>query len=846
MADGRIEIDTRINEEGFQRGLRSLQTSMANAGNKMQSVGKGITSYVTAPIAALGTAAVLAGAKFEEGMDKVAAISGATDDQLAKLTDQAKMLGETTKFSATEAAGGMEFLAMAGFKTNDILDSMPVLLDMAIAGNLGLAEAADIASNIMSGFGISAEESGHVADVLAAAASNANTNISQMGEAMKYLAPTSKVLGWSVEEASAAVMAFGDAGIQGGAAGQAFSSSMSRLAKPTKRMKNMMEDLKLEFFNAEGNMKTMPEVIGMLESKMSNMTGEQKASTLATLFGAEAFKHWAVLVDKGSDALQKNVEMLETADGTSAKMAKTMADNAKGDFKAFLSALESVAITIYEKLQPSIRDLLQFITGLTRKFNELSPNAIKIALLIAGIAAAIGPALIVAGMLINAIGAIAGVFALVSGPVLAIVAGIGLFVAALVTAYAKSETFRNTVHNIFNSIKEVAITVFEVVSAFIMEKVNLIKEFWAEHGTQILEAVTNVFNGIKAAIEFVMPAIQFIIEFVWGAIKNVISGALDIIMGLVKVFTGLFTADWELLWEGVKQLFKGAIELILGLMNLSFLGGIKKILVNLAKAAGTTIKNMVGAIINFFKSLYTGAVKVVNNMVTGVIKFFTNMASNARNIFNTMRTFGASIFESIKTAIVNAIKNAASGVKTNITSMASNVKNTFQGIWQSAKDKFNAIKDAIMKPIETAVSKVTGFIDKIKNAFRNMKVKIPMPHFDFSVSNKKIAGINVPIPKVSVDWYAKGGLFPANSPRLVGIGDNTQYKEAALPLSPQVLGMIGQKIANTMPSGGSNNLTIQPTPIILDGIEIGKVDFDLIEAGLGTKLNVRMRTMGVR
>lgn len=849
MADGRIEIDTRINDSGLQTGLRDIQNSLQGTGKKMKAVGKNLTAFVTTPILGLGTAAVLAGANFEEGMSKVAAISGATEGELKKLEDQAKFFGATTKFSATEAADGMSFLAMAGFKTNDILDAMPGMLSLAAAGALELGAAADITSNIMSGFGIEASKSGHVADVLAYAASNANTDVSQLGEAMKYLAPSAKTLGWSIEESTAAVMAFGDAGIQGGMAGQAFASSMSRLAKPTTKMQGLMDDLGIEFFDAEDKMKSMPELIGHLEEKMDGLTPKQKAAAISTLFGAEAFKHWATLLEKGSDELDKNTKALEKADGAADKMAKKMADNAKGDFKTFMSALEGMAIIIYEKLRPSIREFIQFITNLVRKFEKLSPTAQNIILIIAGIAAAIGPVILLAGLFASAIGALIPVIGAISLPVVAVIAAIVAFGAALVAAYMQSEEFRNKVNTIFNAIKDIAVQVFEAVVTFIQEKIAQIKQFWDEHGTQILEAVTNVFNGIKSIIEFIMPAVLLVVDFVWSSIKQVINGALNIIMGLVKVFTGLFTADWGLLWEGIMQLLGGAIEFILGLMNLSFLGGIKKILVSLAKSAGKTIAGMAKNIIGFFKGLWTNSVNAVNGMATGVVKWFTNIYTKAQSVFGTLRTFGASIFNSIKQTIVNIAQGIWQGFTSKISSMAASVKHTFQGIWSTAKSIFGKVKDAITKPIETAKSVVKAAIDKIKGFFSNMKVKIPMPHFDFSVGSKEIAGIKVPFPKVNVDWYAKGALFPANSPRLVGIGDNKQYQEAALPLSPNVLGFIANKISDHMPQGdnGSNGGNTLPdnmeARILIGGHETkGLIKFITKEQnGLKTKASRGLR-----
>ncbi len=418
--------------------LTAAGQRMQNIGQSMKNVGSQLSMRVTAPIVGLGTAAVKAGADFEEGMDKVGAVSGATGEDFNKLRDLAKKLGSETKYSATEAAEGMQFLAMAGFKTNDILNAMPGMLDLAAAGAMDLGAAADITSNIMSGFGIEATKAGHISDVLAKAASSANTDVSQLGEAMKYLAPSAKTLGWSMEEATSAVMAMSDAGIQGSLAGQAFGSSLGRLAKPTKSMKQVLKETGIEFFDATGKMKSMPKVIAEIEKGTKGMTQKQKSATLTTLFGAEAYKHWAVLLDKGSDSLGKNTTMLEKADGAAKKMADRMSSNAKGNIKTFFSALENLSIELSEHLLPIINKGVLKLTELARKFASLSPETQKTVLAIAGIAAAIGPVLVVTGTLVSSLGAIMTAFGTVSGAIAVVTTGAATAtpaVGALATAF---------------------------------------------------------------------------------------------------------------------------------------------------------------------------------------------------------------------------------------------------------------------------------------------------------------------------------------------------------------------------------------------------------------------------
>ncbi|MGU3370159.1 phage tail tape measure protein [Bacillus mycoides] len=379
----RIFGSVLLQDQQARAGLRGLDNSARDTSNRMNrgfssviptfsrmggAIGAGAIAMGGMAGIAVGVSSALvgivsAGASYEQQMSKVKAISGASTSEMKLLDSQAKELGSTTKFSASEAADGMGFLAMAGFKTKDIMAAMPGMLSLAAAGAMDLGRAADITSNIMSGFGIEANQSAHVSDVLAFAASNANTDVSQLGEAMKYLAPTAKSVGWSMEESTAAVMAMSDAGIQGSLAGQAFGSSLTRLAKPTKAMHKEMDKLGLAFFDSQGKMKPLPQLVGEIDEKTKGLTMEQKAAALSTIFGAEAYKHWAVLLEKGGPALDKNTKSLKNADGAAKKMADTMNDNLIGSWDNFTSKLEGVAIAIFEKVGPSLRFMLDMMSS---------------------------------------------------------------------------------------------------------------------------------------------------------------------------------------------------------------------------------------------------------------------------------------------------------------------------------------------------------------------------------------------------------------------------------------------------------------------------------------------------
>ncbi|QBP06948.1 tail tape measure protein [Virgibacillus phage Mimir87] len=397
-------------------GMKQYGDRMNRAGMQMRSMGMSVGIVSGTAFYGLVRAmksAYDATAEFESGMSAVKALSGATTDEMAQLDQQARDLGATTRFTATQATEGMQKLALAGWDATEIMQGMPGMLDLAAAGSLDLSTAADITSDTMQAFKLSADKAGHAADVFAYAQANANTNVEQLGDAMQYIAPVANSLGWELEESAAAVMKLSDAGIKGGKAGQAFSTSLSRLAKPTSAMKKEMKKLGMEFFDAEGNMKPLPGVMEEIEKGTKGMTKEQKASTLSTLFGAQAYKHWAILLEEGSESLADTTEELKNADGAAKEMADTMMDNAAGKVIEFKSAIEGLQISLTRQLMPAFSEIVEQATELVRGFTEMDESTQKtIVTTVAMTAAVLGVTTVVAGLV-----AAVGAFLAFAGPV---------------------------------------------------------------------------------------------------------------------------------------------------------------------------------------------------------------------------------------------------------------------------------------------------------------------------------------------------------------------------------------------------------------------------------------------
>lgn len=350
-SDGSIKITTDLDTSAAQKAMKTF--------GKIAGVGlKGTVAAVTAvsgAISAVGGFAIKTGAEFESAMSRVQAISGATGKEFDALKQQAMELGASTAFSASEAAEGMENLASAGFNTNEIMAAMPGMLDLAASSGEDLASSADIAASTLRGFGLEAEQAGHVADVLAKNAADTNAAVADTGEAMKYAAPVAHNFGISMEECAAAIGIMSDAGIKGGQAGTSLRGALSRLAKPTDDMKEIMNKLGLEFFDSNGKMISLTEQTKMLSEKMSNLTDEERNNALVTLYGQESLSGMLALVQAGSNKIASLTESYKNCDGAAAEMAKTMQDNLKASLEQVGGAAETFGIKVYESMSDDLK-----------------------------------------------------------------------------------------------------------------------------------------------------------------------------------------------------------------------------------------------------------------------------------------------------------------------------------------------------------------------------------------------------------------------------------------------------------------------------------------------------------
>lgn len=340
-------------------GFKAVESVGKTAGNAVMNGLKGFAAAATA-VGGFGTAAVKSGMAFDATMSEVSAISGAAGQDFQDLRDKALEMGAKTKFSASEAADAMTYMGMAGWKAQDMIGGIEGIMDLAAASGENLATTSDIVTDALTAFGKSASDSGHLADIMAAASSNANTNVSMLGESFKYVAPVAGALGYTMEDTSLALGLMANSGIKASQAGTSLRTAMTNMASPTKNMASVMKKYDLSLTNTDGSMKSLVEVMDELRLKMGDVDEATQAADASLLFGKEAMSGMLAIINASTEDYKKLAGAIYECDGAAKQMASTMIDNLQGDLTLLGSAFESLQIAISDSLTPTLREFAQF------------------------------------------------------------------------------------------------------------------------------------------------------------------------------------------------------------------------------------------------------------------------------------------------------------------------------------------------------------------------------------------------------------------------------------------------------------------------------------------------------
>ncbi|MEH2943763.1 phage tail tape measure protein [Lachnospiraceae bacterium KK002] len=669
---------------------------IAATGEKLKTVGDNISSAgqkllpVTAGVTALGTAAVSTAANFESSMSQVQATMGITKDAMSTVNGEsvntmdtlsalAKKMGSETAFSASECAEALNYLALAGYDTQQMCDTLPTVLNLAAAGGIDLAAASDMVTDAMSALGMGVDEAGTMVDQMAKTASTTNTSVAQLGEGILTIGATAKTVKGGTAELNTALGILANNGIKGAEGGTHLRNVILSLQNPTDKAAACMEQLGLDVYDSEGNMRSLNDILGDLNTSMDGMTAAEKSNIIGQIFNKTDLSSVnALLANTGStwDDLQQSII---DSGGAAQQMADTQLDNLQGQITILKSALEGLAISFGELLLPAIKMIVGWVQKFVDWLNGMDEGTKKVVTTIALLAAALGPMLIVIGKVVSAVGTIMTIVPKVAGvintvktafaalnttmlanPIFLIIAAITALVAAFIYLWNTNEDFRQFWINLWENVKEVAIAVWE--------------------------AIKNFFTAAWEAISSTAQA-------VWNGIKDFFSG----------------------LWEGIKTIFSTVVEVIKTIITTYF---------NIYKTIITTVLN---AIKTVFTTIWNGIKTVVTTVVTAIQTFITTAWNAIKNtvttVLNAIKTVITTVWNAIKsavTSVVNGIKSTITsvwnGIKSTVSSVVNSIKNTvttvFNNIWSGIKGTMGKIVSSIKEGFNNAISFITSLPSK--------------------------------------------------------------------------------------------------------------------------------------
>lgn len=715
-----IKIGADISEaqEGIKKvgdEATSLDSKLANAAKGFGKFAVKAIGWASTAVSAVGGYVTKVGADFESAMSEVGAISGATGEDLEALTQKAKEMGASTKFSASESAEAFKYMAMAGWETSDMLDGISGVMNLAAASGEDLAEVSDIVTDAITAFGLQASDSAHFADVLAAASNSANTNVSMLGGSFKYVAPVAGALGYSIEDVSVALGMMANSGIKAEMAGRSLRSMLSRLASPTEDVEEAFEQLGLSaseaLTNADGSMKPLSETIEILRGSMSGLDEATKASVASGIAGTEAMSGLLAIVNSSDADFEKLTESIANADGTAQRMADTMNDNLNGAITIMKSAVEGFGISLYEtfsvKAKDGVKTLTDYISRLQKAFDSGGMQGLLIEF-DSVMTDALGVVTEYLPKIISIGGSVVGSLA----------NGIIQNLPALVDA--ASEIIINFVDNITAKAGDIvssgAVIVTDLADGISKFAVKLIPAVTALSYT-LAEELSNpstLSSIIDAALEIIMSLVNGFMD------------AMPIIVQSAPVIIGNLVAGLIVV---LPKIIDAGIEILMSLVN-----GILDAIPSLVAAIPTITMAIVNGILSNLDEIILAAIQITLSIAMGMIEAIPNMITQLPRIFlaivNAFKGFSwSSIGHDLLTGIWNGINDKVAWLKSKVQGVVDKIKGWFTGKdgfdehspskW--SKKVFQYVMDGGVNGINAGMpgmmSAVGGAVDSIKNGF---------------------------------------------------------------------------------------------------------------------------------
>lgn len=730
------ENDLKKLEEQANQSATAMQ-KIATTGEKLKITGDNISNAgkkllpVTAAVTGLGTAAVTTAANFESSMSQVQATMGITKDSMSEvdgqsvntmdtLSELAKKMGAETAFSASECAEALNYLALAGYDTQQMCDTLPTVLNLAAAGGIDLASASDMVTDAMSALGMGVSESEKMVDQMAKTTSTTNTSVAQLGEGILTIGATAKSVKGGTAELNTALGILANNGIKGAEGGTHLRNIILSLQNPTDKAAASMKSLGVDVYDSEGNMRSMNDILGDLNKSMDGMTSEEKSNIISNIFNKTDLSSVNALLANTGDTWDNLQKSIADSGGAAQQMADTQLDNLQGQLTILKSALEGLAISFGELLMPAIKQIVGWVQKFVDWLNGMDEGTKKVVVTVALFAAALGPVLIIVGKVISAVGTImtvvpkiAGVINTVKGafaalnatmlanPIFLIIAAITALVAAFIYLWNTNEDFRQFWIDLWENIKEVAIAVWNAIKEFFVAVWNGIKSVAETVWNGLRDFFTGLWEGIKNIFTTVVTAISTFLSTAWNTIKTVVT----------TVFTAIQTF-FTTVWNAISTVVKTVVTAIQTFLTTAW---------NVIKTAITTVLTAIQTVMT---TVWNAISTFITTIVTAIQTFLTTAWNTIKmvitKVLNAIKTVFTTIWNAIKsviTTVVNGIKNTITTVWNNIKSTVSSVVN---GIKTAVSNAFSAMWNGIKSTISGINNTIKGGFDNAVNYIKNL------------------------------------------------------------------------------------------------------------------------------
>ena len=760
-----INKDLASSAKQWQKAGRQIQ----NAGKTISNVGSSMTKTVTVPLLGMATACVKVATDFEAGMSKVQSVAGevakgeltsiietankmglafkegANDTETAMniLAEKAKQMGAQTKFSATEATDAFSYMAMAGWKTEEMLEGIEGVMYLAGATGEDLAQTSDIVTDALTAFGMKANETTRFVDVLAQTANATNTDVAMLGESFQYCAPVAGALKYSVEDTAVALGVMANSGIKASNAGTAMRSWLSRMASPTDEVSKAMSTLGISLTDSSGNMKSLATVMSETRGAFSKMTETEKAHYASVLAGKTGMSGLLAIVNSADSDFDKVTESINNSTDACKKMYDVANDNLQGQLTILKSTLESLAISFGELILPKVKALTTWLQKLAEKFNSLSTKQKENVLKWGTIIASIGPVLLVFGKLVlfvgnvvsvigkfggmlKSFGSLGAIIASPAGTVIAVIAGIAIAVALIIKNWDKLKPY-------FEKAKEWFIKVFNKIKDIVMTYVPPAIEKLKEAFNKALPVIKNIITSVIAKVAPVVKAIVAEVIRLLPIIKDKLTQAFQIALPVIKKFISTAVSVGKTLLSAIKSAWQA----------------IKPVL----KALGELIGVVFDKVVEKASEIYTKVKPFIMALIEGFLVIAEKVAPVISVAFDVIGAVVKNFIEVVKIRF-EGFMGVLKGIITFVTGVFSgDWKKAWEGVKQIFSSIFNTFAELAKRPINAVISVINGAIKKMNG----IKVSIPswVPKY-----GGETFGLNIPtiptLAKGTNNW--KGGI----------------------------------------------------------------------------------------